>query len=66
MTSGVFLSTASVVLILALVALLAVASAVALAPFERLSRRRVVVFVICLACVWALAVLSIALLRRTI
>jgi hypothetical protein len=43
-----------------------VASAVVLAPFERLSRRHVVVFVVWLAAVWALAVLAIALLRRSI
>jgi hypothetical protein len=66
MTSGGFLSTASVVVILALVALLAVASAVVLAPFERLDRRRVVVFMVWLAAVWAFALLAIALLRRTI
>jgi hypothetical protein len=66
MTSGDFLSTAPVVLILALVALLAVASAVVLAPLERLARGRVVAFVVWLAGVWALAVLAIALLRRAI
>jgi hypothetical protein len=66
MTSHGFLSTAPVVVILALVALLAMASAVVLAPFERLARRHVMAFVVWLVCVWALAVLAIALLRRTI
>jgi hypothetical protein len=66
MTSDGFLSTASVVVILALVALLAIASASVLAPFERLTRRRAVAFVGCLVCVWALAVIVVWLIRRTI
>ena len=66
MTSDGFLSTASVVVILALVALLAMASASVLAPFERLTRRRAVAFAGCLVCVWAFAVLVVWLIRRTI
>ena len=66
MTSDGFLSTASVVVILACVALLAMASASVLAPLDRLTRRRVVAFAGCLVCVWALACLVIWLIRRTI
>ena len=66
MTTDGFLSTASVVVILACVALLAMASASVLAPLDRLSRRRAVAFAGCLVCVWALAGLLIWLIRRTI
>jgi hypothetical protein len=66
MTSDGFLSTGSVVVILACIVLLAIASAVTLAPFDRLSRRRVVAFVGSLAGIWALAAVVIWLIRRTI
>jgi hypothetical protein len=66
MTSDGFLWTASVVSILALGALLAVASAVTLVPFERLEGHRGMVFMVCLAGIWALAVLLIWLIERTI
>jgi hypothetical protein len=66
MTSDGFLSTATVVVILACVALLAMASASVLASLDRLSRRRAVAFAGCLICVWALAGLLIWLIRRTI
>jgi hypothetical protein len=67
MTSGGFLSTASVVTILACVALLAVASALVMAPLDRRPEgRRVVAFAACLSGVWILAVLAIALIKRTI
>ena len=66
MTSDGFLSTASVVVILACVVLLTIASAVALAPFDRLTRRRMVAFAGSLAGIWALAVVVIWLIRRTI
>jgi hypothetical protein len=65
-TSGGFLSTAFVVLILACVALLAVASAVTLVPFARFGRRRGMVFMVCLAGIWALATLVIVLIRRAL
>jgi hypothetical protein len=61
-----FFSIASVVVIVACVALLAVVSALALAPLDRLGRRYVVAFVCCPVAIWALAVLAIALIRRTI
>jgi hypothetical protein len=68
MTSGSFLSTASVVTILACVALLTVVSTLALAPLEeRLGRRRYsVAFACCLVGIWGLAVLAVTLIRRTI
>jgi hypothetical protein len=66
MTSDGFLSTATVVVILACVALLAMASASVLASLDRITRRRAVAFAGCLVCVWALAVLVIWLIRRTI
>jgi len=67
MTDGGFLSTASVVLILACIALLAMLSALTLAPLGRHGRRRyVVAFAVCLARIWAVAVLGIALIRRSI
>jgi len=47
MTSDGFLSTASVVVILALGALLAMASASVLASLDRLTRRRAVAFAGC-------------------
>jgi hypothetical protein len=68
MTSGGFLSMASVVVILACMALLAILSALTLAPLDRrLGRRRHVVgFAVCLAGIWAVAVFGIALIRRSI
>ena len=66
MTSDGFLSIASVVVILAGVALLAVVSAVTLAPFDSFERGRGMKFLVCLASIWAVAVLVIWLIRRTI
>jgi NADH:ubiquinone oxidoreductase subunit 6 (subunit J) len=66
MTNGPFLSTASVVVILAAVALLAVASAVMLDQFDRFARRRGMMFLVSLASIWAVALLVIALIRHTI
>jgi MFS-type transporter involved in bile tolerance (Atg22 family) len=68
MTDGGFLSTATVVVIVACIALLAMLSALTLAPLDsRLGRRRyVVAFAVCLAAIWAVAVLGIALIRRSI
>ncbi len=68
MTSGYYLSTASVVTILVCVALLTVVSTLALAPLEeRLGRRRyLVAFACCLVAIWGLAVLVVTLIRRTI
>ena len=67
MTSGGFLSTASVVAILVCVALLAVASALAMAPWDRRpAGRRGIAFAACLSGVWVLAVLAIALVMRTV
>jgi hypothetical protein len=67
MTSGVFLSPASVVAILAGVALLAVLSALTLAPLGRYERRYdVAAFLVCLVAIWAGAVFIIVLIRLTI
>ena len=66
MTSGVFLSPASVVAILAGVALLAVLSALTLAPLGRYERRYVAALWVCLVAIWAGAVLIIVLIRLTI
>ncbi len=68
MASGGFLSTATVVVILACIALLAILSALRLAPLgRRLGRRRHVVgFAVWQAAIWAVAVLGIALIRRSI
>ncbi len=66
MTSGGFLSMASVVAILAAVAVLAVASALTLAPLERFERRRGGGFLVCLGGIWAAALFVIALIRSTI
>ncbi len=63
MTSGVFLSPASVVAILAGVALLAVLSALTLAPLGRYERRYVAAFLVCLVAIWAGAVLIIVFIR---
>jgi hypothetical protein len=66
MTSDGFLSMAYVVMILAGVALLAVFSAVTLVPFDRSRGRRGMVFMVCLAGIWAVAVLVIARLNHII
>jgi hypothetical protein len=65
MSSHDFLSEASVVMLLSGVALLAVASAVTLAPFNKLSRSRGIMFMVCLTGIWAVAVLVIWLIKRT-
>jgi hypothetical protein len=66
MTNGGFLSTATVVVILACIALLAILSALTLAPLDRLGGHDVVAFAVCLTAIWAVAVLGIALIRRSI
>jgi hypothetical protein len=66
MSSGVFLSPASVVAILAGVALLAVLSALTLAPLGRYAGRYVAAFLVCLVAIWAGAVFIIVLIRLTI
>jgi hypothetical protein len=66
MTSGVFLSPASVVAILAGVALLALLSALTLAPLGRYEGRYVAAFLVCLVAIWAGAVFIIVLIRLTI
>ena len=66
MTSGVFLSPASVVAILAGVALLAVLSALTLAPLGRYARRYVAAFWVCLGAIWVGSVFIMVLIRRTI
>jgi hypothetical protein len=52
--------------ILASVALLAVLSALTLAPFDKFGRRSVVAFLICLLAIWAGAVFTIFLINHTI
>jgi hypothetical protein len=59
MTYGSFLSTASVAAILASVALLAVLSALRLAPLDRFARRSGVAFLVCLVAIWVGAVITI-------
>ncbi len=67
MTSGVFLSTTSVVAILAGVTLLAVLSALTLAPLGRYAGRYdVVALWVCLVGIWAGVVFIIVLIRLTI
>ena len=67
MTSGVYLSTASVVAIPAGVALLAVLNALTLAPLGRYAGRYdVAAFWVCLVAIWAGAVVAIVLIKRTI
>jgi hypothetical protein len=63
MTSGVFLSPVSVVAILAGVALLAVLSALTLAPLGRYGGRYVAALWVCLVAIWAGAVLIIVFIR---
>ena len=67
MSSGVFLSPASVVAILAGVALLAVLSALTLAPLGRYAGRyHVAALWVCLVGIWVGAVVAIVLIRLTI
>jgi uncharacterized protein (DUF697 family) len=67
MTSGVFLSTTSVVALLAGVALLAVVSALTLAPLlGRYAGRYVAAFWVCLVGIWLGAVVAIVLSKRTV
>jgi hypothetical protein len=66
MTSGVYLSTTSVVAILAGVALLAVLSAFTLAPLGRYGGCYVAAFCVFLVAIWAGAVVAIVLIRLTI
>jgi len=61
-----YLSIASVAAILASVALLVVLSALTLAPLEKVERRSVVPFLICLFAIWAGALFTIYLIRHTI
>ena len=61
-----FLSAATVVTILAAVALLAVASALVLAPLNMTSRRSSVAFAFCLLATWVVASFIIALIRNTL
>ncbi len=66
MTSGVYLSTTSVVAILAGVALLAVLSALTLAPLGRYAGRYVAAFLVCLVAIWAVAVVAIVFIKLMI
>ena len=66
MTYPTFLSTVSVVAILASVALLVVLSALTLAPLEKFGGRSVVPFLISLLAIWAGALFTIYLIRHTI
>jgi hypothetical protein len=67
MTNGGYLSPESmVVAILACVAVLALLSALTLAPPQRRGRRNVVWFMVGLAAIWVVAVLVITLIRRTL
>jgi hypothetical protein len=64
--SGVYLSTTSVVTILAAFTLLTVLSALTLAPLGRYEGRYVVAFCVCLMAIWVGAVAAIVLIKRTI
>jgi hypothetical protein len=66
MTYGTFLSTVAVVALLASVALLVVLSALTLAPLDKLERRSVVPFLICLGSILAGALFTIYLINHTI
>jgi len=66
MISDGFLSMAYVVMLLAGVALLAVVSAVTVAPFDKFARPRGMLFMVCMVGIWAVAVLVIWLIKRTI
>jgi hypothetical protein len=66
MTSSYDFSAAYVVMILAGVALLAVASALTVAPFDKFDRPRGMLFLVCTVVIWAVALLVIWLIKRTI
>jgi hypothetical protein len=66
MSSGVFLSAVSMVAILAGVALLAVLSALTLAPLGRYAGRYVAALWVCLVAICAGAVFIIVLIRLTV
>ncbi len=66
MTSGVYLSTTSVLAILAGVTPLAMLSALTLVPLGRHGGRHVVAFWVCLVAIWVGAVVAIVLIKRTI
>jgi amino acid transporter len=63
MTYGSFLPTLAVVALLVGVALLAVLSALTLAPLNSLRRSRTAAFVACLMGIWAGAILIIFLIK---
>ena len=65
MTTYHYLSTAFVVVLLTCVALLAGASALTLAPFDRFDRPGGKVFLVCIVGIWAVAFLVIWLVKRT-
>jgi hypothetical protein len=65
MTYSTFLSTVTVVALLAGVATLAVLSALTLAPLNSFRRSYIVAFVACLGIIWVGAVLIIILLKYT-
>jgi hypothetical protein len=66
MSYGTFLSTVAVVALLGGVAILIVLSALTLAPLDKFRRRSVVPFLISLVAIWAGAVFTIYLIKRTI
>ena len=66
MTYGTFLSTASVAVILASVALLVVLSVLTLAPLDKFGRRSVVLFLISLLAIFLGAVFTIFLIKNAI
>ena len=65
MTYGTFLSTVAVVALLVGVAILAVLSALTLAPLNSFRRSYTGAFVVCLMIIWVGAVLIIILLKYT-
>jgi len=66
MTYGTFLSTASVAVILASVALLVVLSVLTLAPLDKFGRRSVVLFLMSLLAIFLGAVFTIFLIKNAI
>ncbi len=66
MIHDAFISIASVAAILTSVALLAVLSALTLAPFNRFGRHSTKAFLVSLLAIWAGAVFTIFLFRQTI
>jgi uncharacterized membrane protein len=66
MTYRTFLSTASVAVILASVALLVVLSALTLAPLDKFGRRSVVLFLMSLLAIFLGAVFTIFLIKNAI